>query len=163
MSENEVERLMTVAEPPVDTDRALAQIRARIEREGIRPTVATVRRTRADGAIVSIWIKGLAAAASVALIAVLLTASGVAETILTIFEPKQVVAVPITASDFSGATGFAQYGTLVWSTPPQPIDVPDLATAERESGMKVLRATLPARVNPTKARYGVMPRTTATS
>src|SRR5438093_8693435 len=149
MSENEVERLMTVAEPPVDTDRALAQIRARIEREGIRPTVATVRRTRADGAIVSIWIKGLAAAASVALIAVLLTASGVAETILTIFEPKQVVAVPITATDITaGAAGLTTYGTLTWSSAPRPYDVPDIATAARVTGMKVLvPSQLPAGVS----------------
>ncbi len=160
MMDPNIDRIMNTPDVQVDTERALSRLRERVERERIAPVVSAPRAPRAPA--VSLWVKGLAAAASVAIIAVLLTVSGVAETILTIFEPKQVVAVPITSSDFSGATGFAQYGTLVWSTPPQPIDVPDLATAERESGMKVLRATLPAGVNTTKARYGVMPRTTAT-
>jgi hypothetical protein len=89
----------------------------------------------------------------------------VAETILTIFEPKQVVAVPITSSDVRTAEGFAQYGTLEWSAQPKPYDVPDLATAARETGLAILapaRAQLPASVRDTAPRYGVMPKTTAT-
>src|SRR5919204_935196 len=160
MNTPEIDRLMNTPDVAVDTERALARIRERVERERIAPVIATPRAPR--GPAVSMWTKGLAAAASVAFIAVLLTVTGVAETILTIFEPKQVVAVPITSSDFSSATGFAKYGTLTWSTPPQPVMVPDLAAAERESGLKVLQATLPVGVNPAKARYGVMPRTTAT-
>jgi len=163
MSENEVERLMTVGDSPVDTERALAQIRARIERERIVP-VATPTRARREGALVSIWVKGLAAAASVALIAVLLTVSGVAETILTLFEPKQVVAVPITIADVtSAAGGLTTYGTLTWSSPPRPYDVPDIATAAKVTGMKVLvPSQLPSGVSVATARYGVMDKTTAT-
>ncbi len=164
MSENEVERLMTVAEPRVDTDRALSQIRARIERERITAAIAAPQRVRGEGGVVSIWVKGLAAAASVALIAVLLTVSGVAETILTIFEPKQVVAVPITATDITaGAAGLTTYGTLTWSSPPRPYDVPDIATAAKVTGMKVLvPSQLPSGVSVATARYGVMDKTTAT-
>jgi hypothetical protein len=163
MSENEVERLLTVAQPPVDTERALAQIRERVERERIRPTVATPERSRTGRPLVALWIKGLAAAASVALIAVLLTVSGVAETILTIFEPKQVVAVPITTADLTGAAGLTTYGTLTWSSPPRPYDVPDIATAAKVTGMKVLvPSQLPSGVSAATARYGVMDRTTAT-
>ena len=160
MMDPNVDRVMSTPDVHVDTERALARIRERVERERIAPVIATPRAPR--GPVVSLWAKSLAAAASVALIAVLLTATGVAETILTIFEPKQAVAVPITSGDINGAAGFAQYGTLTWSTPPQPFDVPDLAQAEREAGFKVLQATLPAGVNQAKPRFAVMPRTTAT-
>jgi len=166
MNEKTVEQLMSVPQAPVDSERALSRIRARIESERIQPNTrnavgsAPIRR---NSSLVSIWLKGLATAASVALIAVLLTASGLAETILTIFEPKHVVAVPITSADLMSADGFARYGTLTWSVPPKPYDVPDLATARKDSGLAVLTpAQLPAGVLATAVRYGVMPRTTAT-
>ncbi len=164
MTENDIERLMAVPEAPIDSDRALAKLRLRIEQEHLRPvTVAAPAHTPRQGPLVSFWIKGLAAAASIALALTLLTVSGVAETILTIFEPKQVVAVPITSGDLMGTAGFARYGTLTWSTQPKPYDVPDLATAARESGLTVLTpAQLPPGVTKATARYGVMPRTTAT-
>src|SRR4030088_3196607 len=111
MNEKNIEQLMSVPAAPVDSERALARIRERIERERISPpSIATPARTRSEGSFVSIWVKGLAAAASVALVAVLLTASGLAETIVTIFEPKQVVAVPITTGDLMSTAGFARYG-----------------------------------------------------
>ena len=158
MTENDIERLMAVPETPIDSDRALARLRARIQREGLRPvSVAASGSAPGHGRIVSLWIKGLAAAASIALALTLLTVSGVAETILTIFEPKQVVAVPLTTHDLSGAIGLASYGTLTWSSPPKPYDVPDLASAERETGLKVLTPSqLPSGVSVASAHYGVM-------
>ena len=164
MNEKNVEELMSVPAVPADSERALARIRERIEREGIRAaSVGATARPRSSGPLVSMWLKGLAAAASVALVAVLLTASGLAETILTIFEPKQVVAVPITSADLMSADGFARYGTLTWSVPPKPYDVPDLATARNDSGLAVFTPSqLPPGVTATTVRYGVMPRTTAT-
>lgn len=166
MNEKTVEQLMSVPQAPVDSERALSRIRARIESETIQPNTRTAvgsAPVRRDGALVSVWLKGIATAASVALIAVLFTASGLAETILTIFEPKHVVAVPITSADLMSADGFARYGTLTWSVPPKPYDVPDLATARKDSGLAVLTpAQLPAGITATAVRYGVMPRTTAT-
>ena len=159
---NDMEKVFGIEETPVDTERALARIRERVERERIRPVMrATARVPRP---LVSIWAKSLAAAASVALIAVLFTASGVAESILTIFEPKQVAAVPITTSDLAtAAQGLGSFGTLEWSTEPKPYDVPDIATAARESGLAVLvPSQLPTGVSVATARYGVMPKTTAT-
>jgi hypothetical protein len=153
------DELLPAPETHVDTERALARLRARIERERIVPVTVVARAPRRVR--VSLWTKGLAAAATVALVATALTVSGVAESIITIFEPKQVAAVPITTSDLHGGPGLATYGTLTWSTPPKPFDVPDLATAARESGLTVLApGTLPAGVG--MARYGVMPQTTAT-
>lgn len=162
MSQNDVERLMTVDAAPADSERALARIRERIERERIRPVIASAPAARAP--IVSLWVRGIAAAASVALVATVLTVSGLAETIITIFEPKQVVAVPITSADLTGAEGFATYGALTWSpNPPRPYDVPDLATAERLTGFTVLRPSqLPTGTSISTGRFGVMDRTTAT-
>jgi len=151
--------MLSVPETKVDAERALARLRSRVEAERIAPVHRGASGPRPFG--VNIWLRGLAAAATIALVATLLSVSGLAETILTIFEPKQLVAVPITAGDLGGAPSFGAYGTLTWTEQPRPYDVPDKATAARESGMTVLAASnLPAGV--TAARYGVMPKTTAT-
>jgi hypothetical protein len=156
---SDIEDMLSVPEPNVDPERALARLRSRIEAERIKPVTraATPRRRPA----VSRWLKGLSAAATVALVATVLTVSGLAETILTIFEPKQIVAVPITTTDLRGAPSFDTYGTLTWTEQPRPYDVPDVRVAAKESGMTVLiPGNLPAGVG--APRYGVMPKTTAT-
>jgi hypothetical protein len=151
--------MLSVPEPKADTERALARLRARVDAERIMPVSRGASGPRRIA--VNLWVRGLAAAATIALVATLLTASGLAETILTIFEPKQLVAVPITIGDLSGAASFDAYGTLTWTAQPKPYDVPDKATAARESGMTVLvPSDLPAGVG--APRYGVMPKTTAT-
>src|SRR3954466_4052697 len=162
----QIGHLLDTPDVHVETERALSHVRERIERERLRPVITSARpsRGRFDGAISSMWVKSAAALASIAIALTLLTVSGVAETIITLFEPKQVVAVPITSGDLaSGASGFARYGTLTWSTPPKPYDVPNATTAASESGLKVLvPAQLPSGVNAANGRYGVMPRTTTT-
>ena len=165
MTENDVEKLMAVPEGAVDSESALARIRARIEREGITPRPRTALLPapgRWDSVLASMWMKTAAAAAAIVIALALLTVSGVAETIITLFEPKQVVAVPITASDLTGV-GFQTYGTLTWSSPPRPYDVPSRAEAEKATGMKVLTPSdLPPGTSAATVRYGVMDRTTAT-
>lgn len=156
---SDIEEMLSVSEPKVDTERALARLRARVDAERIAPVGRGASAPRRVG--VNIWLRGLAAAATVALVATLFTVSGLAETILTIFEPKQLVAVPITVTDLNSAASFGAYGTLTWTEQPRPYDVPDVRTAARESGMTVLTpGNLPAGV--TAPRYGVMPKTTAT-
>jgi hypothetical protein len=156
---SDMEEMLSVPEANVDTERALARLRQRVEAERIAPVTRAASAPRRG--VVSMWVKGLSAAATVALVATLLTVSGLAETILTIFEPKQVVAVPITQTDLRGATSFDRYGTLTWTEQPRPYDVPDVRTAARESGLNVLTpANLPTGV--AAPRYGVMPKTTAT-
>ena len=141
MNDKSVEQLMSMPDAPLDGERALSRIRERIEREQIRPhTVVGSAAARRQGPLVSMWLKGVAAAASVAL-----------------------VAVPITSADFMSVAGFGRYGTLTWSVPSKPYDVPDLATAKKDSGLTVLTPSqLPAGVSIATVRYGVMPRTTAT-
>jgi hypothetical protein len=156
---SDIEDMLSVPEPKVDTERALARLRARVDAERIAPVNRGASGPRRIA--VNVWVRALAAAATIALVATLLTASGLAETILTIFEPKQLVAVPITVGDLSGAASFDAYGTLTWTEQPKPYDVPDKATAARESGMTVLvPSDLPAGVG--APRYGVMSKTTAT-
>ena len=156
---SDIEEMFSVPEQKVDTERALARLRARLDRERIAPVSRGASAPRRVA--VNIWFRGLAAAAMVALVATLLTVSGLAETILTIFEPKQLVAVPITTTDLSGAPSFDAYGTLTWTEQPRPYDVPDVRVAAKESGLTVLiPSNLPAGVG--AARYGVMPKTTAT-
>jgi len=157
---SDIEDMLSVPEPKVDTERALARLRARVESERITPATRMASPPRRPAAV-SGWLKGLSAAATVALVATVLTMSGLAETILTIFEPKQIVAVPITSADLNGASSFDAYGTLTWTEQPRPYDVPDIRTAARESGMTVLvPSNVPAGVG--APRYGVMPKTTAT-
>jgi len=156
---SDIEDLLSVTEPKVDTERALARLRARVEAERIAPVTRGGSAPRRVA--VNIWLRGLAAAATVALVATLLTVSGLAETLLTIFEPKQLVAVPITVTDLSGAASFGAYGTLTWTEQPKPYDVPDIRTAAHDSGMTVLvPGNLPAGVG--APHYGVMNKTTAT-
>ena len=146
----------------VDTERALEEMRRRIEREGLRPAAGTPGIVRMP--VVSFWVKSVAAAASVVLVLTLLTLSGVAETILTIFEPKQVTAVAITPTDIQTAiSDLRSFGTLTWSAQPNPYPVPDAQTAAKESGLAVrVAGTLPAGVTAAMAHWGVMPKTTAT-
>ena len=156
---SDIEDMLSVPEAKVDTERALSRLRARVEAERIAPVSGRV--SGSGGFAVNIWLKGLAATATVALVATLLTVSGLAETILTIFEPKQLVAVPITVGDLNSASSLGAYGTLTWTEQPKPYDVPDIRTAARDSGMTVLvPSDLPAGAG--TAHYGVMPKTTAT-
>jgi hypothetical protein len=156
---SDIEDMLSVPDQKVDTERALSQLRARVEEERITPVTRAAALPRR--AAVSGWLKGLSAAATVALVATLLTVSGLAETILTIFEPKQIVAVPITTTDLRGAPSFDTYGTLTWTEQPRPYDVPDVRVAAKESGMAVLiPGNLPTGVG--APRYGVMAKTTAT-
>jgi len=156
---SDIEDMLSVTDPKVDTERALARLRARVEAERIAPVTRGGSAPRRGA--VNIWLRGLAAAATVALVATLLTVSGLAETLLTIFEPKQLVAVPITVTDLSGAASFGAYGTLTWTEQPKPYDVPDIRTAAHDSGMTVLvPGNLPAGVG--APHYGVMNKTTAT-
>jgi hypothetical protein len=154
-------------EPHVNADDALTRFRARVQSEGIAGVPLSARR-RAT----SRWLQGLAAAAGVIIVASALTLSGVADSVLKIFEPKSVVAVPLTQSDLSylgqACAGLnlqecmGAYGTFVWTTPPQPKEVQTRGQASAEAGFAVQAPTsLPSSVvgNP---RYGVINRSSAT-
>src|SRR5205814_10267406 len=94
------------------------------------------------------------------------------DSVLKIFEPKSVVAVPITQSDLNylnqACAGLnlqdcmGAYGTFVWTTPPQPKEVQTRGQASSETGFAVQApASLPSTVTGSP-RYGVVNRPSAT-
>jgi hypothetical protein len=98
--------------------------------------------------------------------------SGVAGSILQIFEPKSVVGVPVTQSDFTALNAacsglnlqecMGAYGTFVWTTPPQPKEVQSQALASAAAGFAVLApASVPSSVTGAP-RYGVINQSSAT-
>ena len=167
MNDTEIERALGTAEPRVNTDDALARFQARVQTEGIAP-VAPVARPR----LTSRWLQGLAAAAGVVIVASALTLSGVAGSIFQIFEPKSVVAVPVTQSDLNylgqacGGLNLQEclgaYGTFEWTAPPQPKEVQSRAQASAQAGFTVQAPTsFPSSVTG-DPRYGVINKSTAT-
>ena len=167
MNDNRIEHALGTTEPVVDTDDALARFRAQVAALGIAPVARPARR-RASAR----WLQGLAAAAGVVVVAYALALSGVADSVLKIFEPKNVVAVPLTESDLNylgqACAGLnlqecmGAYGTFEWTAPPQPKEVQSRGQASAEAGFAALAPTsLPASVtgNP---RYGVINRSSAT-
>jgi hypothetical protein len=167
MNDTDIERALGTTEPRVDTDDALARFQARVQTEGIAPVVAVTRPR-----VTSRWLQGLAAAAGVVIVASALTLSGVAESVLKIFEPKSVVAVPLTQGDLNylgqACAGLdlqecmGAYGTFVWTTPPQPKEVNTRSQASAQAGFTALSPTsLPSSVTG-DPRYGVINRSTAT-
>jgi hypothetical protein len=167
MNNTDIERALGTTEPQVNADDALARFQARVQSEGIAPVVPVARPR-----LTSRWMQGLAAAAGVVIVASALAVSGVAGSILQIFEPKSVVAVPITQGDLTALNTacaglnlqecMGAYGTFVWTTPPQPKEVQSRSLASAAAGFAVLApTTLPASVTG-DPRYGVVNRSSAT-
>jgi hypothetical protein len=167
MNDTEIERALATTEPRVNTDDALARFQARVQDEGIAPVVPVARRR-----VPSRWLQGLAAAAGVVIVASALTLSGVADSVLKIFEPKTVVGVPVTQSDFTALSAacaglnlqecMGAYGTFVWTTQPAPKEVQSQGSASAAAGFAVLApASVPSSVTGAP-RYGVINQSTAT-
>ena len=167
MNETEIARALGTTEPQVNTDEALTRFRARVQSEGIAGVEPVAHRR-----ITTRWLQGLAAAAGVVIVASALTVSGVAGSILQIFEPKSIVAIPVTQGDLNylnqACAGLnlqdcmGAYGTFVWTTPPQPKEVQTRGQASAETGFAVQApTTLPASVAGSP-RYGVINRSSAT-
>ena len=167
MNDREIERALSVPPIRVDAEEALTRFRARVRDEEVIPAapVATRRAHRW-------WLQGLAAAAGVVLVASALALSGVAGTILQIFEPKTVVAVPLSRSDLNylgqACAGLdlqqclGAYGTFEWTTQPAPKEVSSRAAASAAAGFGVRAPTvLPPGVSG-DPRYGVINRSSAT-
>ncbi len=98
-----------------------------------------------------------------AILAGVLMASGMAQSFLTIFEPRQFVAVPVSRSDYLSAMAeLSDYGSFKWSAAPNTHEVADPGAAAAESGFRVLTpSALPSGV-PSAVRYLVVPYTTGT-
>ena len=100
---------------------------------------------------------GLAAAA--VLVALVVTAFA---EVLPLFQPKTVEAVPVSFADIQSLSALSEYGTLTWTTQPNPQIVLSAADAEKiASGMKAPATTyLPKTVSST-VTYAAMPKAIA--
>ncbi len=106
------------------------------------------------------WRPMATPAIAVLLAAVLLTGlgvSGVAQSLVRIFEPKQIVAVQVSPSDFAQTGTVLDYGQVKWlPEPPKLQPLTDAAAAQAQSGLPVLTpASLPNGVSG-PVSYGVV-------
>ena len=147
-----------LAMPPlaVDAEQGLARFAATVRGTGTRPS-----RTAVPALLFAAPAKWLAAAAGIVIVATTLTMTGVADSILQIFEVKQFAAVTVTTTDLQTLGQLQEFGTLSWSAEPNPHQVASLAAASLETGLPAIRVTVPASID-TVAQYGAIPRTTAT-
>jgi hypothetical protein len=165
--QNDIQRALGTDGPAVDVDGALARFRARVAREQVLPRVVPASRRLAPR-----WVQALAAAAAITLVVSGLALTGAAESLLGIFEPKQVVGVPVTQGDLSAlgqscgqlrlAECLGAYGTFTWTTPPQPREATTLAQASATAGFAAMSpGSLPQAVTGTP-RFAVVNRSVAT-
>jgi hypothetical protein len=150
------EKLLAMPPLEVDAEKGLARLAA-----AVRRTDATPARRATPAFVMARPAKWLAAAAAVVIVATTLTMTGVADSILQIFEAKQFTAVTITATDMQTLGQLSQFGKLTWSAQPQPHPVASLAAATAETGLPAIAVNVPASLAGT-AKYGALQRTTAT-
>lgn len=148
------EKLLAMPPLEVDTDQALTRFGA------LAQTVPAARRV-VTPVFMARPARWLAAAAGVVIVATTLTMTGVADSILQIFEAKQFAAVTVTPTDIQTLGQLAEFGKLTWSSQPQPHQVASLAQASAETGLPAISVTLPPSVTGA-AKYGAMTKTSAT-
>jgi len=149
------EKLLAMPPIAVDAEAGLTRFAAAVERSGVTPA------RRAAMAFPFARAKWLAAAAAVVIVATTLTMTGVADSILQIFEAKQFAAVAVTPVDIQTLGELSQFGTLSWSAQPQPHAVASLGAATAETGLPAFSVSVPASISAT-AKYQALARTTAT-
>ena len=150
------EKLLAMPPLEVDTDKAFSRFGARtqeVRKSGTRRVTTPFFTARPA--------KWLAAAAGVVIVATTLTMTGVADSILQIFEAKQFAALTITPTDIQTLGQLSEFGTLTWSSQPQPHQVATLAQASAETGLPAVSVTVPSSITG-DAKYGAMSKTTAT-
>lgn len=150
------EKLLAMPPLAVDTDAGLARFAGAVQRAGVTP-----RRRALPPFLLGRSSRWLAAAAAVVIVATTLTMTGVADSILQIFEAKQFTAVTVTTTDLATLDELGKFGTLTWSAKPQPHPVAGLAQAVSETGLPAIAVTVPASITATPV-YAAMPKTTAT-
>jgi hypothetical protein len=98
------------------------------KRRGGAPAPSRPQRTRAGRFAI-----GLACAATAS---VLVVVSGGAQDFLSLFQPKQFAAVPVTASDLRSLAGLASYGSVNGGSAPLNVErEPDAASAGQAAGL----------------------------
>jgi len=135
-------RAMLVAQDrAVDVAAARARL-AGVEASGVEPAPRGARRLRPGSSRASRVMTGVALAAAAS---VLLVVTGGAQQFLSLFQPKQLTPVPVTAADVRSLAGLADYGTVGGGSSIAFTPEPDAAAAAAASGLAVPAvADLPA-------------------
>jgi anti-sigma factor RsiW len=125
--------------PSIDLDAArarLAQTEAATPAKPGAPRSSLHTLPRPRSARVSRVVAGIAVAS---LASVLLVVSGGAQDFLSLFQPKQFAAVPVTSADIRSLAGLASYGYISGGSTPLSIEPePDAAAAARAGGLAPL-------------------------
>ncbi len=150
------EKLLAMPPLAVDTEQGLARFAATVRNTDVRPG-----RNALPALLFARPAKWLAAVAGIVIVATTLTMTGVADSILQIFEAKQFAAVTVTTTDMQTLQQLSQFGTMTWSAQPNPHPVASVAAASAETGLPAITVTVPQSVSGT-AQYGALARTTAT-
>jgi hypothetical protein len=150
------EKLLAMPPLAVDTEKGLTRFTATVQSAG-----AHAPHRSMPAFSLTQPAKWLTAAATIVVVATTLTMTGVADSILQIFETKQFAAVAVTPTDLQALGQLSQFGRLTWSAQPNPHPVASLAAATAETGLPAISVTVPASVT-AGAQYGVVPQTTAT-
>lgn len=147
--------------PAFDAETALTQLQARVERDHLQPVRTNrvadngMRRLRA-------WMAGPAAAVVLVGALVFTPAGSLAQAFMTIFQPTQVQAIPISLNELRGLPKLRKFGTVHMQKGVSASKVGSVSQASASTGMTVLApASLPSDV-PSTVTYGVEPGTTNT-
>ena len=137
---------------------ALVVVRARIKREETARPPRWYERWL--GRTSPRWRPMATPAIAILLAAALLTGlgvSGIAQSLVRIFEPQQLQAVTVSPSDFAQTTALLDYGQVKWlPEAPKVQQLTDAAAAQTQSGLPVLMpASLPNGVSG-PVSYGVV-------
>ena len=150
--------LLSVPSFEPQANAALTAVQARIKREETakppRPFERWLYRSSPR------WRPLATPAIAVLLAAALLTGlgvSGIAQSLVRIFEPQQLQAVQVSPSDFAQTSALLDYGNVKWlPEPPKVLQLTDAAAAQTQSGLPVLMpASLPNGVSG-PVSYGVV-------
>jgi hypothetical protein len=154
---------LSVDDVRIDTSAALTKLRHRIavteQHEGAiavrRRWLERIRTMTARRLVKP--VAGLAVAAALVASLALTPLGSFAQSMITIFEPQQITAVPITPSDMQGLRSLpdlSSFGTMSQQTGLQSQDVASAAEAQQKTGLTVLvPGSLPSGVSSQQVRY----------
>lgn len=159
-------RLLAASNGRLDPAPALVRLRARIAAGQIRPAPRwklwlTARIHRSNPQLLKPI--GVAAVAAALVGTVAFTPAGsFAQSFITIFQVKQVAAVPITSSDLRTLPSLTKYGTVHVPRKIQDHPASNWADAAAKAHLSVaIPASLPPGVSASSAKYDVIPGTAA--
>ena len=153
-NDQHIERLLAMPDLDPDAGAALGRLRERARTAGPSVRSSGTASFRAP-------LKWAGAAAAALVVAAALGVTGVADSIVQIFEAKQFTAVNVAPGDLRTLEQLGAFGTLTWSQQPTPHQVASAAAASTATGIGAPTVTVPARVSD-PAAYAVLDRTTAT-